>query len=243
MTVEQVAFGNALVFRDDIHTHRWYDAIGEGVIKHLEEFLGPPSDDTTGDPTEWEVTVVEIGAGTSTFVVTDLAGGAGLVTNAGNENDGWSMQLGAAAGENIILDGRFPLYVGCEFAINDVDQSDVLIGVAVTDTALLGGVTDGMYFRSVDESATINFVTEKDSVESSTSVGTLTDGTYSKVEFLFDGGTVRAYFNDTEQTSTASTAATFPNDELMRLSFEFLNGEAAAQTCTIKWLRMIHIRS
>jgi len=193
-----------------------------------------------GDMTEWNITVVEVG-GTSTHVVTDLEGGALLITCAGNEDDGVSMQLGAGAGENIALTAGQCMYFGIEFAINDVDQVDALFGATVTDTAVLGGVTDGLYFRTVDESAVLNFVTEKNSVESSTAVATLVDTTYVTAEFLFDGETVSAYINGGLISSTANSAATFPDDELLRLTLEVLSGEATANTCTIKWLRMIHL--
>jgi hypothetical protein len=243
MTVLQKAVNNALVFYDDVFTHRWYDAIGAGVVKYDNTFATLASDDTTGDATEWELTITEAGGGgDTTHVITDRAGGALLITTDNLENDGISMQLGAAAGENIKFDARYPCYFGIRFAINDVDQTDCLFGLSVTDTDTLGGVTDGMYFRSVDASATLNFVTEKNSIESSTSVATLADNVYVTAEFYFDGGTVYAYINGTQQTSTASSAATFPNDEEMRLTLEFLTGEAVANTLTIEWVRMIHIR-
>lgn len=242
MGVDQVSINNALVIRDSTFRHRWFDAFGSGVVKQIEDFATIASDDTTGDPTEWTVTVVEAGAGFSTAVVTDRVGGALLITAAANEDDGWSMQLGAAAGESILLDGNYPLYCGIRFALGDADQSDFLFGVAVTNTALLGGVTDGMYFRSIDGTAVCNFVTEKNSVESETAIATLVDDTYITLEFLFDGVSVTAYADGTEITSTAAIGATFPNDEEMRLSLEFLTGEAVANTCTVEWLRMVYVR-
>ena len=240
MTVETVNVQKALVFRDAEYTHRWYDAIGPGVVKYLNEFACLSSDDSTGDAIDFELTITEAGADT-THVVTDLEGGALLITCAGNEDDGISMQLGAATGENIALTPGQSMYFGIEFAINDVDQTDCLFGATVTDTDTLGAVTDGLYFRSVDESAVMNFVTEKNSVESATAVATLVDDTYVVAEFLFDGATVSAYINGGLIGSTANSAATFPDDELLRLTLEFLSGEAVANTCTIKWLRMIHL--
>jgi hypothetical protein len=242
MGVDLVSVNSALVFRDSAFRHRWYDAFGSGVVKQIEDFATIASDDSTGDPTEWEVTVVEAGAGDSTAVVTDRVGGALLITSAANEDDGWSMQLGATAGESVKLDGNYPLYCGIRLAINDVDQTDFLFGVAVTDTAILGGVTDGMYFRSVDATAVVNFVTEKNSVESETAVATMVDDTYVTLEFLFDGVGVTAYADGVEITSTAAIGATFPNDEELRLSLEFLTGEAVANTCTVEWLRMVYVR-
>jgi len=225
--------------------NRWYDAFGPGVSKYVTEFTSLPADDQTTDPTEFVCTVVEVGAGTSTAVIGDVAGGALVITTAGNEDDGWSMQLGNAnTGEWLSLTGAFYAYFGVEFAISDVDQSDVFLGAAVTDTTLLGGVTDGIYFRSVDESGVLNFVIEKNSVESSTAVATMTDNTYITAEFYWDGpgGYVYAYIDGSLVATIAETDASFPNDELLRLSVEFLTGAAAAKTCTLKSLRLIQIR-
>ena len=242
MTVTTFAAHRALVLRNDWYSHRWYDAVGHGVTKYIQEFATLKSDDTTGDATEWMVTITEAGGGgDSTHAVTDVAGGALLITTDNQAVDGVNMQLGAVAGESISLNYNQYLYFGTELAINDVDQTDIFAGVGVTDTDWSGGITDGMYFRSEDESAVLYFVTEKNSVELATAVATLADDTYIWLEYLFDGVNVKAYVNNNLVATVAKTAATFPNDELMRLTVEFLTGEAIANTCTIKSLRYIHI--
>ncbi len=213
MAVKTKNVHNALVFYDDATiTERWYDAIGRGVVKYLQEFVSLPADDTTTDPTEWLETVVEAGAGTSNAILSDMAGGALVITTAANEDDGWSMQLGGAAGETISLASDYPLYFEITFQGNDVDQSDYYFGLAVTDTALLGGVTDGISFRSVDGSAVLNFVIEKDSVESTVAVATLSDATDITASFYFDGENIIAAVNDVQVASIARTDASFPND-------------------------------
>jgi hypothetical protein len=242
---------NARVYYDNAAAtvsggNRWYDAIGPGVTKYLFDGSSLPADDSTTDPTEWVDTVVEIGAGTSSCVLDDVAGGGLVITTAGNENDGWSMQLGHAnAGEWVDLSTSYAYtYFGVEFAINDVDNTDVFLGAAVTDTAILGGVTDSIGFRSVDGSAVLNFLIEKDSVESTTAVDTLADDTYVYAEFLHDAsaGYVYVYIDGSLVTSIADSDASFPDDELLRLSVEFLTGEAVANTCKISQMRLIHIR-
>lgn len=245
MAVEQVTKQSALVFRDTEYTHRWYDAIGKGVVKYLQEFVYWPVDDTTHDPVEWTCSIVEAGTGDSTARITDLAGGALLITTAQSENDGWAMQLGHAydgAGENVYLEPGKQVYVGAEFAIGEATETDLLLGLCITDTDCLGAVSDGVYFRKIDGSTSLGFVTEKDSAESETVVATLAKDTYYTIEFYYDGATIRAYFNGGEITSTADSAITFPDNEALRLTVEFLNGATgAARTCTIKWLRMIHL--
>ena len=242
MAVKIVPTNNAVVIKDADYPHRWYDAFGAGVIKYIQDFATLASDDTTGDATEWEVTVTEIGAGVSTHVITDLAGGALLFTNAGNDNDGTNMQLGAAAGENVLLNGSYPLYCGIEFAINDPVQSDFWFGVGITDTGLLAGNADGISFRSVDESANTFFVVENTNIEDTIAVGLMVAGSYVTLEFLFDGEDVIAYWNGQEAGRVNKRSISFPDDTELRLSFAFLNGIAAVKTATVKWMRMIHIR-
>ncbi len=240
---------NALVMHDPDTLvsggNRWYDAFGPGVAKYVTSFNSLPADDQTTDPTEFVNTVVEAGAGSSSAVLGDVAGGALIITTAANEDDGFSMQLGNPnSGEWVQLNGsNYHTYFGIRFQGNDVDQSDFFFGLAVTDTALLGGVTDGVFFRSVDATGVVNFVLEKDSVETSTAVGTLVDDTYFTAEFYHDGTNVMVYVNGDLVTTIADTDDNFPDDEALRLSMEFLTGEAVANTCQIDWVRLIHIRN
>ena len=241
---------NAIVYYDNAEAtvsggNRWYDAFGPGVTKYLLDGGSLAADDSTTDPTEFVATVVEAGAGVSTCVLDDVAGGGLVITTAASTADGWSMQLGHAnAGEWLGLSGPYYAYFGVEFALNDADKTGTFLGAAVTDTALLGGVTDGVYFRSAVDSATLNFVIEKNSVESSTAVATLADDTYVYAEFFWDGpaGYIYAYIDGALVATIAESDASFPNDELLRLSVEALTGEGTANTCKIKELRLIHIR-
>jgi len=243
MATETTTVKEALVYRSHEFTHRWYDAFGPKVAKFITSFERLPCDDTTNDPTEFINTITEAGAGVSTAVVDDVAGGGLIITTAANEDDGYQMQLGVAnSGEWVSFAYDYPCYFGIEFQINDVDQTDCLFGLSVTDSDVLGATTDGMYFRSVDGSALLYFVTEKNSVEGATAVATLSDAVDVTAEFYFDGSTVYHYINGVNTGSTANSDATFPNDELLRLTMEFLTGEAVANTCKIKWVRLIQIR-
>jgi hypothetical protein len=248
MTVGTVEVKRALVLRDNWYYWRWFDAVGHGVMKYLQNFTHLDVDDNTRDPTEWEMTITEAGGGVSTVVVTDEPTGAILITTAAQAVDGINMQLGAALGCNINLNGDHPLYFGTSFEINDVDQTAIFAGVGVTDVDWLGGLTDGIYFRSIDESADLYFVTEMNEVENATLVATLEDDTRITCEFLYFnypevGPQVRVFINGGEVSAarTLATAATFPDDELLRLTVEFTTGEAVANTCIMHVLNMIHI--
>ena len=240
-SIEWTEIRNCLVARDAVNTWKWYDAVGPNVVKYALSVIGPPTDNTTGMPTEFINTLVNA----STFTIADVLGGGVILTGAGAENDGVTLQLGAeagTAGENVYFATDYPTYFAFKFQAADVDQSDILAGFCITDTTLLGGMTDGMYFRTVDEDATLYFVLEQDSAESTTAVATLTDATDILCEFLYWNHNVYVYIDNVLMATIADTDANFPNDELLRLSVEFLSGEGAANTCTIKEFRFIQIQ-
>ena len=217
------------------HQKRILRAVGENVVSYHEDFVNFPVDDTTGDPLAWTTTAVEVGSGTTTFASTDGSGGKAIITTAGNENDGGNYQLN---GESFETTSDQELYFGTKLAINDADQTDLFIGLAVTDTTLLGGVADGIYFESVDGSASLSAVTEASSTETqSDSVGTLVDDTEIELEFYWDGTTVEFFVDG---TSVATSTTNMPATQ-MRVSVHFLTGEATANTCTIDWIRCIQI--
>ena len=232
---------NAWVFYDEDYPHRWYDALGEGVTKYLQNFLKLASDDTTGDSTEWESTITE-GAGNTTHVITDRAGGALLITSGTNEHDGINMQLGAAAGENILLDGSYPCYFGIRLALGDALDSRFHVGVGVTDVETFGGWADAIYFRNLDASLVCDFVVENTNSETVIAAGTLATAVYVTLEFLYDGEDVTGYWNGQDIGSVNKSSPDFPDDQEMRLTMEFETGEGNANTMTVEWIKMIHIR-
>jgi len=214
------------------HQKRILDAWGEGVVKYITDFTQFPIDDTTGDPTEYTSTVTEAGSGNTTIAQTDASGGQVLITTAANENDGGSYQL---AGESFKTSGN-ELYFGTKIASNEATQSDFLVGLAVTDTALLGGVANGIYFECLDGATGISAVTESGSSETQTdSLATFADDTFIELEFYYNGSNVEFFING---SSVATHSATIPSTE-MRVSFEYLTGAAAAKTMTLDWIRCI----
>ena len=220
----------------DTHLKRLVDAIGPDVTKY---FLEPHVAGAAGtDPTGWTTTMVEAGAGGDSNVLpaTD-AGYAWNVVTDNADNDGVSTQL---LGTPFELTSDQDLYCGFEFEINDVTNSDFFLGLAVTDTDILAGATDRIGFQSIDTETSIKFALEKDSTETLTSsLGTLADNTLVFAEFYWDGSTVALFVDGVEQTAPATTNV--PDDIAMRLTIEFLTGEAAAQTMKIRQGRIIQI--
>ncbi len=227
--------GNQVFY--DTTEQRWLTAIGPDVTQYIMNMAALSTDDTTGDATEFTSTVVEAGAGTSTGVLSD---NTFLLTTAANENDGVNFQSKSEPFD--LATGNY-VYFGINFQTNDATQTDILCGLCITDTTLLGGMTDGIYFECLDGSTDINFVLEKDSTEttSASAIGTLADATNVTLEFLFDGSSVDCWVDGTLQTRLATT--NLPDDEQLALSIALLTGEAVANTMTVNWLRAIQINA
>jgi hypothetical protein len=226
-----------LVYVDSANKQRWLDAIGPNVCKFLEDFVATPfaSADT---PAAWTVTLVEAGGGESTVALTDGAGGLLLITTDANENDGVNMQV---TKEAFKLASDKPCYFGVRFKISGATESDFIVGLCITDTTLLGGMTDGVYFRKVDGSTAVNFVLEKNSTETTGQVHTAVADTFVTLEFYFDGTNIDAYVDGVVQTRLAMT--NLPDDEELTPSIHFLTGAAAAITMTVDWIKVIQIKS
>jgi hypothetical protein len=226
--------GNYVEWQD--YEKRLVDARGVDVVKFIEDFVNPGTVATEAYP-GWTTTLVEAGAGETTVAVTDASGGALLITTDANEDDGANMQLkGEAFGFST---SQKATYFGIKLKVSDVTQSDFLVGLCITDTTLLAGLTDGVYFRKVDGSAAVEFVTEKDSSETATAaVLTAVADTYYTLEFYFDGTSIEAFVDGAK---VAQHTLTIPDDELVTPSVHFLAGEAVAKTMTIDWIKAIQI--
>lgn len=243
MSVELANIRECGVLRDSVNTWRWYDAFGPNVVKYALNPVATPTDDATGMPTEFTNTLV----GASTFTHSEaVAGGAVVLTTAAANNDGVKLQLGQELGglaENVSLAADYATYFSVQFALADATNSDVLAGFSRTDTTVLDAADTAIYFRKVDTDRTLYFVLEQDAVESATAVATVTSAAYIHCEFFYWAHNVYVYINDVLMATIADTDANFPNDELMRLTLEFLTGAAGgATTCTVRELRFIQIQ-
>jgi hypothetical protein len=237
MATEWVAVRNALVARDTILTHRWYDAVGPNVRK-----WGFDGSDTgvVSTTTMAGQTITVSTAGTLVGVASDAGGGIAF-TPAAQDNQGIQIQAGS---ESFYFGYKWPCYFGCRYKQVDITQSDYTIGLMITDTDIVdNGVTDGIYFRTVDTETNLDFVLEKNSAETETNVLTQVDATYYTVEFYYDGeSTITAYVNGTEAASVSTSNANFPNDEHLAPAIALLSGEASANTLTVNWARAIQIQ-
>lgn len=226
---------NAAVLYNDDQPWRWFDAFGPNVCKHVTHFETLPME-AANNPSDWTATLVN----TSTVALSASArGGEMIITTDTAENDGINMQM---VGESYSFNGQYPMYFGIRFKVSEASESDFLVGMAITDTDLVTAVTDGAYFRKIDGSTVVNFVLEKDSLESTTSVDVCVADAWVTYEFYYNGFTISAYVDDVLlATFDAASATNMPDDEDLTPSIHFLTGAAAAETMNVDWLRVIQI--
>lgn len=226
-----------LVYYDARYPQRWIDAVGPGVRKFVPAYGVHPVDDTTGNVTWGVVTATSAGTGTSSLKP-DEAGALKVVTS-GNESDGISAQV---AGEAFKLTSSNQVYFGGQVQLSSVTQSELIFGLCITDTTLVGGMTDGVYFNKDDATTDIDFVVEKNSTATTSAlVDTAVANTYSYLEMLWDGTSLKVYVDGVE-TLTA-TITNLPSDEYLTPSLAVINGEAAAMTALIRNWRVIQVEA
>lgn len=233
MTANTHAFqhnGNLLYYNS--HRKELVHGIGRDVVLVDIDFVGRNPHNSGEMDLDWTVTRVEAGAAESTFAIIDGVGGIARITTDAAENDGINAQLIGEAFE-LTADQILSLYFyGCK--LSDATQSDFFLGLAITDTDILGGVTDRIGFEKLDGAVDLKYMLEKDSTETSAdSAIDVADATPFDCGFYWDGpaGTVEFFVNGASVGSPAVT--NLPNDEALRISWQFLAGAAAAKTMDI----------
>ena len=181
---------------------------------------------TAGD---WTVTETDSGA---TQALADGDGGLLLITNTAADNDLVSLQK---KGESFRFESGKALFFEARFKVSDATQSDVVIGLQITDTTPLD-VTDGVFFIKADGAATVDFRVEKNNTATTASaMATMADDTYIRLGFYYDGSSAVQYFVNGTYTGSSVTT-NLPDDEDMTVTIAIQNGEAAAKTMTVDYV-------
>ena len=181
---------------------------------------------TAGD---WTVTETDSGA---TQALTDGDGGLLLITNTAADNDLVSLQK---KGESFRFASGKALFFEARFKVSDATQSDVVIGLQITDTTPLD-VSDGVFFIKADGAATVNFLVEKNNTATTaSSIATMADDTYIRLGFYYDGSSAVQYFVNGTYTGSSVTT-NLPDDEDMTVTIAIQNGEAVAKTMTVDYI-------
>ena len=149
---------------------------------------------------DWLVTLVDGGGdnGEVIRVADDGVGGLLTLTTNDADDDSIEMQMNGeawqlASGKDVVFEVRMK---GA-----DVSEFDWFVGLAITDTTVMGGVTDRIGFECPDSTGDIDAISEKDSTQTTTdSTKNLADDTFVVLRFETSGtGTVR-WLQHTPQT-------------------------------------------
>jgi len=213
----------------------WQDLPRMDFLEWVNDF-SKTSDYTAGD---WTITALQ---GTNTIAIsTGVENGILVLTTGATENDGSGYQQKIEAflpqaGKAIEFEARFK--------IDDVTQSDFILGLQITDTTPFA-VSSGIYFQSDDGDALLDFHSVKGSVDGALlGVATLANNTWVKVGFYYDGkDSVDVYIND-QRVGALPSATYLPvgATEQMCISMAFTTGEAVAKNMSIDYIRVVQQR-
>lgn len=189
---------------------------------------------------DWLNTPSTAGAGTSS-VVTDAFGGILLITLPSASDDfGNSYQwLGGNAladvAETFIFTPGKELWFAARFALSEVVQSDLIIGLAVaTLQPITTAPTDGVFFIKSDGSAAMSLRSSLASSATNVAVGSLVAATFVEAAFHYNGiDKISAFINGNPAGSMGIT--TLPITELA-VTFGVQNGDTAARTASFDWI-------
>jgi len=188
---------------------------------------------------DWVITTTEGGSGAATEALGDGDGGLLVVTNDDADDDSDEFQWAGGSGgviESFKYEAAKGLYFKTRFKVSDATQSDFAIGLIITDTTIIDGVTDGIFFEKDDASTSINLIIKKDSTETTVSCGDAADDTFMTLGFYYDPRIRKfsVYKDNVKVGSAVNTNA--PDDEELAVSFAIQNGEAAAKVMTLDYI-------
>jgi hypothetical protein len=175
-------------------------------------------------------TFTKTGAGTT--ALTNVDGGALLITNAAADDDA---VFGQKVGESFKFVSNKKLFYKTRFKVSDATQSDLIMGLIITDTTPLAN-SDGVYFSKADGSASVSFSVNKNGTATTkTSVATLVADTFVELAFYYNGVDAIEYAVNGVKIGTAAVT-NLPDDEDLTITFGIQNGEAVAKTMTIDYI-------
>ena len=182
---------------------------------------------------DWTITTTEDGTGSATEALADGDGGLLLVTNAAGDNDHDFFQL---VKEGYKYEAGKQLAFHMRFKTNDATQTDIVAGLQLTDTSPLD-VTDGIFFLKADGAATISFIVEKNSTQSTLTLpNSLADDTFMTLGFVYDPKDQKFHVFQNNVLAGTVVSTNAPDDEELALSFGIQNGAAAAKTLTVDYI-------
>ena len=189
----------------------------------------------------WTCTKVDGGGDNGSVVaVTNSGGGTLVMTTDDAENDGIALQLKTEA---FNVDESKETFFETRLKVGDATQTDWLCGLAITDTTPFAGLSDSITFKCDDGSTAIRLVSETNmsgSIVSAsvTAVASMTDDSFVKLGYHFDGFSNIIVYADDVHVGTVSVVSgtNLVTDEDMAPIIAVLTGEAAANTITVDYI-------
>jgi len=174
-------------------------------------------------------TVTETAAGATQAINTGARGGILELTGTagGGATDVTQIQL---INETFKCTSGKQLWIKARFAATaTLANFGILVGLAITDTSAVAGVSDGIYFRKATGAATLEAVIEKDSTESTSgTIATMVSGTYVECALYYNGkNAVEVYYNG-NKVYTFTTLTNLCQDEELAVTLASVNATAAA---------------
>jgi len=188
---------------------------------------------------DWVITTTEAGSGNASEALGDGDGGLLVVTNDDADNDSDEFQWAGGSGgviESFKYEADKGLYFKTRFKVSDATESDFAVGLVITDTTVIDGTTDGIFFRKADGGTSIELVIEKDETETTVSCGDAADDTFMTLGFYYDPKIRKfsVYKDNVKVGSAVNTNA--PDDEELAVTFAIQNGAAAAKVMTMDYI-------
>ena len=188
---------------------------------------------------DWVITTTEGGSGNASEALGSGDGGLLVVTNDDADDDSDEFQWAGGSGgviESFKYEAAKGLYFKTRFKVNDATQSDFAVGLIITDTTIIDGVSDGIFFDKTDGSTSINLRIEKDGTQTSVSCGDAADDTFMTLGFYYDPRIRKfsVYKDNVKVGSAVNTNA--PDDEELAVTFAIQNGAAAAKVMTMDYI-------
>jgi len=211
-----------------------WPAIQDPSVAHWvkEEFL-------TYTAADW--TITEQGAA-GTVAQLDVAGGGIKITTAALDNDSEELQK---VGEAYLLAADKPLWFEAMVQINEITQSDMVIGLGVTDNTFIDGCDDWIGFWKPDGAATVDWhcLESTNETTGTTSVSMVSDTDMRfGLKFLPGGAGIGTVYYYLDGLLVATCITNIPDDVEMCVTWGYQNGEAGAATAIWKGYEVFQLR-
>lgn len=177
---------------------------------------------TSGD---WTLTETQSGA--TQAVNTGANGGVLLLTNATGNTDVNQIQLinetfKLATGKKFWMKAKFSLTAGT------MANFGGLVGLAITDSSAVAGVSDGIFFRKPTGGATLSAVLCKNSTETAITMGTVTTAVDVTAALYYNGANQVEVWLDGAKVGSTTTLTNLCDDEELAVTLASVNATSGA---------------